>query len=115
STQNNAGKALIRIVEGLPSKTGVYYIYNEKGEIIYIGKSRNIKKRINQHFTNSNPKSKQIQREVASVTYDVTGNELMALLKENASIKKLKPKYNTALKRSVFEYALYAFYDPEGY
>ncbi|MGB5462220.1 MAG: exonuclease domain-containing protein, partial [Aureibaculum sp.] len=61
---------LIDIMESLPTTTGVYYMHRADGEIIYIGKSRNIKKRINQHFTNSNPKSKKIQSQVTAVTYE---------------------------------------------
>ena len=52
---------LLDIVENLPSKTGIYYIHNEKGDLIYIGKSKNIKKRVNQHFTGTSSKSKKIQ------------------------------------------------------
>ena len=48
------------IIEDLPSDTGVYYIHDERGNIIYIGKSNNIRKRITQHFTNKNSKSKKI-------------------------------------------------------
>lgn len=113
--KNNMGRALINIVETVPNETGVYYIHNDKGQIIYIGKSRNIQKRLSQHFTKDNPKSKQIQAEVASVSYDLTGNELVALLKENEEIKKIKPKYNRALKRDIFDYALYYFKDDEDY
>jgi DNA polymerase-3 subunit epsilon len=78
---------LLDIIESLPSKTGVYYIYNQTGDLIYIGKSRNIKKRINQHFTGTSTKSKKIQAAVFSVTYDETGCELIALLKESEEIK----------------------------
>ena len=49
------------IIEKMPTETGVYYIHNETGDIIYIGKSNNIKKRITQHFTGTNSKSKKIQ------------------------------------------------------
>lgn len=113
--KNNMGKALVKIMESVPSKTGVYYIHNEQGEVIYIGKSRNIKKRLNQHFTKDNAKSKQIQREVASVSFEITGNELLALLKENAEIKKNKPKFNRALRKDIFTHALYQFKDKNGY
>ena len=61
--------------------------HNEKGDLIYIGKSRNIKKRINQHFTGASNKSKKIQREVFTVTCEETGSELIALLKESEEIK----------------------------
>jgi DNA polymerase-3 subunit epsilon len=106
---------LIRIVEELPSSTGVYYMHDDDGEIIYVGKSKNIRKRINQHFTSESVKSREMQNEVYAVTYEATGNELVALLKENQEIKKLKPKYNRALKRSVFNYGLYQTYDDNGY
>lgn len=106
---------LIRIVEELPSSTGVYYMHDDDGDIIYVGKSKNIRKRLNQHFTSESVKSREMQNEVYAVTYEATGNELVALLKENQEIKKLKPKYNRALKRSVFNYGLYQTYDDNGY
>jgi DNA polymerase-3 subunit epsilon len=74
---------LYSIVESVTSNTGVYYIHNEEGRIIYIGKSKNIKKRINQHFTGIDKKSIKIQSEVYKVTFEETGSELSALLKES--------------------------------
>lgn len=106
---------LLDIIESLPSKTGVYYIYNQTGDIIYIGKSRNIKKRINQHFTGTSTKSKKIQATVFSVTYDETGSELIALLKESEEIKINKPILNRAQRKSIFEWALYHEMDSNGY
>jgi DNA polymerase-3 subunit epsilon len=61
---------LLDIVEALPAKTGIYYIHNENGDLIYIGKSKNIKKRVNQHFTGTSSKSKKIQRDVYAVSYE---------------------------------------------
>jgi DNA polymerase-3 subunit epsilon len=106
---------LIDIVENLPTSTGVYYMHRSDGEIIYIGKSNNIKKRINQHFTSTSPKAKKIQLQVATVTYETTGSELVALLKESEEIKRNKPIYNRALRRTIFTYALYSFTDDDGY
>ena len=106
---------LLDIVESLPSKTGIYYIHNEKGDLIYIGKSRNIKKRINQHFTGTTGKSKKIQREVFAVTYEETGSELIALLKESEEIKINKPIYNRAQRKTIFQWALYSEKDSKGY
>lgn len=103
------------IISDLPSETGVYYIHNAKGDIIYIGKSKNIRKRITQHFTGSNSKSKKIQTLVHTVTYEKTGSELAALLKESEEIKKNKPLFNRALRRTVFTHALYSFTDKNGY
>jgi DNA polymerase III subunit epsilon len=106
---------LLDIVESLPSKTGIYYIHNEKGDLIYIGKSKNIKKRVNQHFTNSSNKSKKIQHEVYTVTFEETGSELIALLKESEEIKINKPIYNRSQRKTIFPWALYAEKDKKGY
>lgn len=106
---------LLDIVASLPAKTGIYYIHNEKGKLIYIGKSRNIKKRINQHFAGTTTKCKKIQEEVFTVTYDETGSELIALLKESEEIKINKPIYNRAQRKSIFQLALYAEKDEKGY
>ena len=104
-----------RIIDALPTITGVYYIHDDNGQIIYIGKSKNIKNRINQHLTSTSPKAKKIQLQVASVTYEATGSELIALLKESEEIKKIKPLHNRALRRNTFTHALYHFKDENGY
>ena len=109
------GTKLVQMLDDLPSITGVYYLHNEAGEIIFIGKSRNIRKRVSQHFTNDLRKEREIQKEVASLSFEATGNELIALLKEHEEIKQNKPKYNKALKRAIFNYALYQFTDENGY
>ena len=116
-TEIKSGMApkLLDIVENVPSKTGIYYIHNEKGDLIYIGKSKNIKKRVNQHFTGTNSKSKKIQRDVFAVTFEETGSELIALLKESEEIKINKPIYNRTQRKTIFQYALYAYKNEEGY
>jgi DNA polymerase-3 subunit epsilon len=106
---------LLDIVESLPEKVGIYYIHNEKGEVIYIGKSKNIKKRINQHFTGTSRKAKKMQLEVYTVTYELTGNELIALLKESQEIKINKPIYNVKQRKSILPWGLYLVITSEGY
>lgn len=106
---------LLDIVSELPSTTGIYYVHKENGDIIYIGKSKNIKKRVNQHFTGSSRRDKKIQKEVFTVTYEETGSELIALLKEAEEIKINKPAYNRALSKTVFPWSLYQEKNKEGY
>ncbi len=106
---------LYTIIESVTSKTGVYYIHNEKGKIIYIGKSKNIKKRINQHFTGVDKKSIKIQSQVFKVTFEETGSELIALLKESEEIKIHKPIFNRAQRKNLFNIALHAEEDKNGY
>jgi DNA polymerase-3 subunit epsilon len=113
--QKGIAPKLLDIVESLPSRTGVYYIHNEQGKLIYIGKSRNIKKRINQHFTGTTTKCRRIQSDVFTVTYDETGSELIALLKESEEIKINKPMFNRTQRKSIFQFALYAEKDTNGY
>ena len=60
---------------------GVYYIYNQKNKIIYIGKSNNIKKRVLNHLTLNKKKDKDIQKEICYVKFALTGGELISLLK----------------------------------
>ena len=106
---------LKEIIDDLPSITGVYYMHKEDGEIIYIGKSKNIKNRINQHFTSTAPKSKKMQLQVAAVTYEATGSELVALLKESEEIKRNKPIFNRSQRRTIFTHGLFSFQDDNGY
>ena len=113
--QKGIAPKLMDIIESVPSRTGVYYIHNEQGKLVYIGKSRNIKKRINQHFTGTTTKCRKIQSDVFTVTYDETGSELIALLKESEEIKINKPMYNRAQRKSIFQFALYAEKDENGY
>lgn len=106
---------LLDIVSGLPTTTGIYYIHKENGDIIYIGKSKNIKKRINQHFTSTSKRSKRIQADVFAVTYEETGSELIASIKESEEIKVNKPLFNRALKKNIFPWAIYLNENKEGY
>jgi DNA polymerase-3 subunit epsilon len=106
---------LLDIIESLPSKIGIYYIHREDGKIIYIGQSKNIKKRVNQHFTGITSSAKKIQTEVFTVTYEETGSELIALLKESEEIKKNRPIYNRMARKNTMSWAIYAEKDQNGY
>ena len=87
-----------KLINKLPVETGVYYLHNNQGKLIYIGKSKNIKNRVNQHLTGKSNKSLNIQIEIDDVSFEKTGSELIALLKENNEVKKHKPKFNKLFK-----------------
>lgn len=106
---------LLDIIEKLPSRTGIYYIHREDGKIIFIGQSKNIKKRVNQHFTGITKSAKKIQSEVFTVTFEETGSELIAFLKESEEIKKNRPIYNRMARKNNFSWAIYAEKDENGY
>jgi len=104
-------------VASLPQATGVYYFHNEAGEVIYVGKSINIYKRIQQHFAVDvkSRKSLDFKNSIADITWELTGSELVALLYESHLIKQLKPAYNRAQRRSVFPAGIYLKTDEQGY
>lgn len=114
-TEGELSHKQLDIVDSLPSQTGVYYMLNKDGEIIFIGKSRNVKKKVNQHFTNIGPKARKLQKETKDVSYDSTGNELIAILKEREEIIKNNPAYNAKVSRSLFTYGIYEYTNPKGY
>jgi DNA polymerase-3 subunit epsilon len=100
--------------EKLPTTPGVYYFKNEKGKIIYVGKAINIKKRVLGHFYDKKTKEITLCSETASLDFEETGNELIALLKESADIKHLYPKYNSAQKRTIQQYGIFSYEDRNG-
>lgn len=102
------------MVEELPSETGVYYLHNKDGEIIFLGKTKNMKKRVNQHFTNVGDLARKLQKETKKVTYQETGSELIALLKEYHEIKKTNPKYNQKISKKRFTFGLFLTKDNNG-
>jgi len=112
-TQSNLTKSLI---EGLPKQAGVYYFYNNSGQLIYVGKSINIHDRVLSHLNNNlHKKAIEMKNAIAHVGFELTGSELVALLLESAEIKKHQPLYNSQQKRTYFNYGLYSFFDDQGY
>lgn len=98
----------------LPTTPGVYYFKDMKGKIIYVGKAINIKKRVLGHFYDKKNKEISLCAETTALDFEETGNELIALLKESAEIKKHYPKYNRAQKRTVQQYGIFSYQDRNG-
>jgi DNA polymerase-3 subunit epsilon len=107
---------LLEIVQSLPSRTGVFYMHNGSGDIILVGKSRNIRKKINQYFTGTNKKSKLLQKDTVAVTYEETGSDLIGYIKESQEINSIKPLLNSKnTNKKEFPFGLYFFKDLHGY
>jgi excinuclease ABC subunit C len=83
----------------IPDQPGVYQYFDEKGVIIYVGKAKNLKKRVSSYFvkTQENAKTRILVRKICDIKYIVVETELDALLLENNLIKKYQPKYNHVL------------------
>jgi excinuclease ABC subunit C len=88
-------------IQRLPDSPGVYRFYNSDNELIYIGKAKNLKKRVNSYFTKAagvNRKTLKLVSEITGIEYTVADTEFDALLLENNFIKQNQPKYNILLK-----------------
>jgi len=103
--------------EKLPAKPGVYYFHNAHGQVIYVGKAINIKKRIAGHFTGDAREwgRSKIRNEIHRISFELTGNELIALILESQEIRRLWPKYNQAQKIKTEEWGIYNYEDRNGY
>lgn len=89
------------VIQRLPDSPGVYRFYNSENELIYVGKAKNIKKRVASYFSKShalNRKTLRLVSEIRSIEYTVADTEFDALLLENNFIKQNQPKYNILLK-----------------
>ena len=90
---------LKEIIKTLPSSPGVYQYFDKEEVIIYIGKAKNLKKRVSSYFTkNQIGKTAVLVRQIVDIKSIVVGSEIEALLLENNLIKKYQPKYNIMLK-----------------
>ncbi|MBB6235706.1 DNA polymerase-3 subunit epsilon [Pedobacter sp. AK013] len=101
----------------LPNRPGVYYFKDSKGKIIYVGKAKDLKKRVTSHFSGNTPNRQRqdFLRTIHHVDHVICGTELMALILEANEIKRLWPENNRAMKRYEHKYDLYVFEDQNGY
>ena len=103
-------------LHALPEEPGVYYFMNSLDEIIYIGKSNNIKNRVASHFRNGKSRrAVEMIQQTVDVKTECTGSELIALLKESEEIKHFKPKFNRAQKRTFENIGLFVEMNEQGY
>jgi DNA polymerase-3 subunit epsilon len=105
----------LELIHKLPEACGVYYFHNEQGEVIYVGKSINIQKRIAEHFADKTEKAQKLQEHVYDISYELMGSELLALLHESFEIKRLLPGINRAQRTRRFPYMVHSYLNAEGY
>lgn len=91
---------LKQLVLSLPEKPGIYQYFNDKNEIIYVGKAKNLKKRVSSYFNkvHDTARIRILVRQIVEIKYIVVSSEQDALLLENSLIKKHQPRYNVLLK-----------------
>ena len=93
-------EVLLAKIKSISGSPGVYIMKNINGEVIYVGKAKNLKKRVSQYFSGKNAgvKTEHLVSKINDIETIISGNELEAFLLENTLIKQYKPKYNISLK-----------------
>lgn len=92
-------------LKDFPKLPGVYYMKNKNGDIIYVGKAKNLKDRLSSYFRYNSElpiKLRKLLTNIGAVDYEVTNSELSALILESKQIKKFKPRFNSAIKKFRF-------------
>lgn len=92
---------LSNIIKDLPDRPGVYQYYDKDGKLLYVGKAKNLKKRVSSYFTRDGSLTGKVRilvQKIADIRFIVVNTELDALLLENNLIKKYQPRYNVMLK-----------------
>ena len=105
---SNTSEYLKGIVLNLPEGPGIYQYLNKEGVIIYVGKAKNLKRRVYSYFSkdHQSAKTRMLVSKIADIRYIVVNSEEDALLLENNLIKKYKPRYNVLLKDDKTYYIL---------
>ncbi len=101
----------------LPENVGVYYFLDKKGQVIYVGKAKNIRQRVLNHFVqfSRSQRSMEFRHQISNVTYELCGNELIALLLESHEIKKYWPKFNRSQRFTKPCWGIHQYCDRAGY
>jgi DNA polymerase-3 subunit epsilon len=101
----------------LPQTTGVYLFHDFKGKVLYVGKAKQIKDRVLQHFSgHTHTKAKSsFTEQIYDVSFEEAGHEMMALLLENELVKKHFPRYNTTLKEFKISGGVFQYQDQDGF
>lgn len=97
----NHKQKIVTILNSLPEKGGVFYVHNENGNVLFVGRGKNIKQEVNRLFLKETRRAKKINQRVHSVTFEETGNQLLTRLKYYIELDILKPKYNLIRKRKI--------------
>lgn len=107
----------VQQVDSLPPVPGVYYFYNVAGKAVYVGKAKNLKRRVKSHFSN-NKAGKQKQdflRDIHRISYKECATDLMAHILESTEIRRLWPIYNRSQRGYLPKFGLYVYEDQQGY
>jgi DNA polymerase-3 subunit epsilon len=106
-----------KIIEILPEEVGVFYLHDENGGVIYLDKTKNIREHIFTFFSKKpvEKHKQQLYAETCDISFELTGNELIASLLETTEIKKMAPRYNRPVASAFYKYGLFSETDQNGF
>jgi DNA polymerase-3 subunit epsilon len=104
-------------IAALPEETGIYLFYDGAENLIYAGKSNNIRRRVLGHFSGDLRfrRCLEMKERIQRIHYEITGSELIALLRESEIIKKYQPPFNRDQRNTLYLYGLFCHTDKQGY
>lgn len=100
-TKKVLNNKLQNILDKCPRKAGVFYLHNANGDIVYIGKNRNIRSGVNQILMRSSKRAKTLHKKISEISFEETGSMAIASIKSNQEITINKPHFNTPKKTSI--------------
>ena len=103
--QRDLSGKLLSILDTLPVQSGLFYFHRFNGDILYIGKGKNIQKVVNQVFLRSSNRNRALLKEMHSVTFELTGSELIANIKFEEELSTHRPKHNKLKKSTLYKVA----------
>ena len=103
-------------LEKMPNTPGIYYFHDNKGKVIYVGKAKQLKKRVISHFSNNDvsKRKQELIRLVHKISYKECGNELMMSVQESIEIKRIWPLFNRSQKKFENRFGICSFEDQKG-
>ena len=105
----------LKKVRKLPEESGIYFFHDTHKEVIYVGKSKNIRKRVYSHLSAKGKRNLRMKEQLVDISYELTGSELVALLRESEEIKNQKPLFNRTGRRTIFNWGIFNVTDRKGY
>ena len=106
---------LLSLLDGLPNQLGIYYLYDKSGKLLFLSKSKNIHKRVNEHFTSEGKRDLFLQKQVGKVMYELTGTLLIATLKETEELQVQSSLRKYRKKKKTYPFALVCHKNKKGY
>ncbi len=99
----------------LPERIGVFYFHDADGRVLYVGKGRNIQRKVMSQLARSSKRMIQLKKEMTDITFELSGNDLIMLIQEGLEIDKHRPKYNIAKRKSNFAFCIHEYQNEGGF